>query len=254
MEAIIDKADADGNKIDAVLAENDSTALGVVGALTAKSYGYPAAQRPGRRRGQPEQRRPGQPVRRRLEERQRARQGRRRGRARSSAQGTAMRRACRSRTVCVDAERRSDRRPDRRSDFTTPGGNTVKSIILKPTPITAGEPATGRSTRGWITKDQLCEGVDRPTARRPPASDGRRPLRVASTCAPRIPAGRRSLSSRQQEGRRDERGRCDTGYPVRRSRPRGRRSASSLAQTEIDLRLFGMLVALRRHPARRSTS
>ena len=41
MEAIIDKAVADGTKIDAILAENDSTALGVVGALTAKSYGYP---------------------------------------------------------------------------------------------------------------------------------------------------------------------------------------------------------------------
>ena len=41
MEAIIDKAVADGNKIDAILAENDSTALGVVGALTAKSYGFP---------------------------------------------------------------------------------------------------------------------------------------------------------------------------------------------------------------------
>ena len=41
MEAIIDAAVSDGNKIDAILAENDSTALGVVGALTAKSYGYP---------------------------------------------------------------------------------------------------------------------------------------------------------------------------------------------------------------------
>ena len=41
MEAIIDKAVADGTKIDAILAENDSTALGVVGALTAKSYGFP---------------------------------------------------------------------------------------------------------------------------------------------------------------------------------------------------------------------
>ena len=41
MEAIIDKAVADGNKIDAILAENDSTALGVAGALTSKSYGYP---------------------------------------------------------------------------------------------------------------------------------------------------------------------------------------------------------------------
>src|SRR3989475_5666208 len=41
MEAIIDKAVADGKTIDAILAENDSTALGVVGALTAKSYGFP---------------------------------------------------------------------------------------------------------------------------------------------------------------------------------------------------------------------
>ena len=41
MEAIIDTAVADGTKIDAILAENDSTALGVVGALTAKTYGYP---------------------------------------------------------------------------------------------------------------------------------------------------------------------------------------------------------------------
>ena len=38
MEAIIDKANADDQKIDAVLAENDSTALGVVAALKAKSY------------------------------------------------------------------------------------------------------------------------------------------------------------------------------------------------------------------------
>ena len=41
MEAIIDSAVSSGKKIDAILAENDSTALGVVGALTAKSYGYP---------------------------------------------------------------------------------------------------------------------------------------------------------------------------------------------------------------------
>jgi D-xylose transport system substrate-binding protein len=36
MEAIIDKAAADGVTIDAILAENDSTALGVVAALQAK--------------------------------------------------------------------------------------------------------------------------------------------------------------------------------------------------------------------------
>jgi D-xylose transport system substrate-binding protein len=43
MEAIIDQANAAGQKIDAVLAENDSTALGVAAALTGKSYDpYPA--------------------------------------------------------------------------------------------------------------------------------------------------------------------------------------------------------------------
>ena len=36
MEAIIDAANAEGVKIDAILAENDSTALGVVAALQAK--------------------------------------------------------------------------------------------------------------------------------------------------------------------------------------------------------------------------
>ena len=37
MEAIIDKAVADGNKIDAILAENDSTALGVAAALRPRA-------------------------------------------------------------------------------------------------------------------------------------------------------------------------------------------------------------------------
>ena len=41
MEAIIDKAVADGTKIDAILAENDSMALGVAAALQGKNYGFP---------------------------------------------------------------------------------------------------------------------------------------------------------------------------------------------------------------------
>src|SRR4029078_5773014 len=41
MDATIDSAKSSNQKIDAILAENDSTALGVVGALTSKSYGYP---------------------------------------------------------------------------------------------------------------------------------------------------------------------------------------------------------------------
>ena len=39
MEAIIDAANAAGTKIDGILAENDSTALGTVAALKNKSYG-----------------------------------------------------------------------------------------------------------------------------------------------------------------------------------------------------------------------
>jgi D-xylose transport system substrate-binding protein len=41
METIIDKANSSNQKIDAILDENDSTALGVVAALTAKNYGFP---------------------------------------------------------------------------------------------------------------------------------------------------------------------------------------------------------------------
>ena len=54
---------------------------------------------------------------------------------------------------------RADGRQLPRPDFTTPGGNTVKSIILQPTPITADKLGWS-STAGWITKDELCKGVD----------------------------------------------------------------------------------------------
>ena len=90
MEAIIDKAVADGTKIDAILAENDSTALGVAAALTGQELRLPARSAARTATRQPEQRRAGQAVRRRLEERQRAGQGRGRRGARSSATGTTM--------------------------------------------------------------------------------------------------------------------------------------------------------------------
>jgi len=41
-------------------------------------------------------------------------------------------------------------------DFTTPGGNTVKSYILQPTPITQDN-INAVVDGGWITKDKLCE-------------------------------------------------------------------------------------------------
>jgi D-xylose transport system substrate-binding protein len=53
-------------------------------------------------------------------------------------------------------------------DFTTPGGNTVKSFILKPTPLTA-ENLQLAIDGGQITKEDLCQGVDPASATAPEA-------------------------------------------------------------------------------------
>jgi D-xylose transport system substrate-binding protein len=45
------------------------------------------------------------------------------------------------------------------ADFKTPGGNTVKSIILKPTPITADKLGQVFAAGWYATKDQVCKGV-----------------------------------------------------------------------------------------------
>ena len=42
--------------------------------------------------------------------------------------------------------------------FTTPGGNTVSSILLKPQPIQKDNLSVVLDA-GWITKDKLCQGV-----------------------------------------------------------------------------------------------
>ena len=42
--------------------------------------------------------------------------------------------------------------------FTTPGGNTVTSILLQPQPITR-ENLNLVLDAGWITKETLCQGV-----------------------------------------------------------------------------------------------
>ena len=47
--------------------------------------------------------------------------------------------------------------------FTTPGGNTVSSFILQPTPITADNLQVVIDG-GQITKAELCKGVDASTA------------------------------------------------------------------------------------------
>ena len=43
--------------------------------------------------------------------------------------------------------------------FTTPGGNTVNSITLNPTPITKDN-LSEVVDAGWVTKEEVCAGVD----------------------------------------------------------------------------------------------
>ena len=153
MEAIIDKANADGVTIDAILAENDSTALGVVAALEAKSYGFPPLS------GQD-----GDPA--NLNNVALGKQyvdvwknanelGKAAGQAALAlCQGTAMEEI----TIDIDP---SVAPTDGNSpiDFETPEGNTVKSLILQPTPLTAEDLDVVLDAGWYATKDDICAGV-----------------------------------------------------------------------------------------------
>jgi D-xylose transport system substrate-binding protein len=153
MEAIIDAANADNVTIDAILAENDSTALGVVAALEAKSYGFPPLS------GQD-----GDPA--NLNNVALGKQyvdvwknanelGKAAGQAAIQlCEGTAVG------DITIDLEA-SVAPTDGNSptDFDTPGGNTVKSLILQPTPLTA-EDLDVVINAGWYAgKDEICAGV-----------------------------------------------------------------------------------------------
>lgn len=160
MEAIIDKAVADGKKIDAILAENDSTALGVAAALQAKSYGFPPLS------GQD-----GDPA--NLNNVALGKQYVdvwKNSNELGKAAGAAALELCKG-TAMADLKL-----PDglldptvaptaglAPQDFETPGKKTVKSYILQPTPLTA-ENLNLVIDGGWITKDKLCAGVDAATA------------------------------------------------------------------------------------------
>ena len=152
MEAIIDKAVADGKKIDAILAENDSTALGVAGALTSKSYGYPPLS------GQDGDEANLQNVAAGIQYVDVWKNANELGKV---AGATAL-------ELCKGTDPASMSLPSglvdpsvaptspTPQDFTTPGGNTVKSYILQPTPITQDN-INAVVDGGWITKDKLCE-------------------------------------------------------------------------------------------------
>jgi len=159
MEAIIDKAVADGTPIDAILAENDSTALGVVGALTAKSYGFPPLS------GQD-----GDPA--NLNNVALGKQyvdvfknanelGKTAGAAALElCKGTAMAGLTLpggliDPTVAPTAGLSAQA-------FTTPDGTSVQSFILQPTPLTA-ENLQVAIDAGQISKEDLCKGVDAAT-------------------------------------------------------------------------------------------
>ena len=163
MEAIIDKAVADGKKIDAILAENDSTALGVVGALTGKSYGYPPLS------GQD-----GDPA-----NLNNVALGRQYVDVWKNANELGKTAGAAALALCAGGDMASLKLQDGLIDpkvapvagltaqpFTTPGGNTVSSFILQPTPLTADNLQLAVDG-GQITKDDLCKGVDAASA--PPA-------------------------------------------------------------------------------------
>jgi D-xylose transport system substrate-binding protein len=160
MEAIIDAANAEGVQIDAVLAENDSTALGVVNALQAQGYeqipvsgqdGDPAnlanvaagwqyvdvwkdSNELGKVAGEA---------------------------ALQLCEGVAI-----SDITLPDgfvAEHAVPPLGNAAQIFTTPGGNDVYSIILAPTPVTAENLSLPFDAGWWATKDEVCanamEGV-----------------------------------------------------------------------------------------------
>jgi len=163
MEAIIDKAVADGTKIDAILAENDSTALGVVGALTAKNYGFPPLS------GQD-----GDPA-----NLNNVAQGKqyvdvwKNANELGKAAGASALQLCKGTKIAdlklpdgaLDATVAPVLGPTPQ-DFKTPGGVTEKSYILTVTPLLA-DSLQKAVDGGQTTKADLCKGVD--AAKAPPA-------------------------------------------------------------------------------------
>ena len=164
MEAIIDAANSSNQKIDAILAENDSTALGVVGALTAKSYGYPPLS------GQD-----GDPA-----NLNNVALGKQYVDVFKSANELGKAAGAAALALCANGGKMAgltlkDGLIDPKiapvkgltaQPFTTPGGKTVQSFILQPTPLTADNLQVAIDA-GQITKADLCKGVD--AAKAPPA-------------------------------------------------------------------------------------
>jgi D-xylose transport system substrate-binding protein len=153
METIIDKAVADGNDIDAVLAENDSTAVGVVQALEAKSYGFPPVS------GQDGDKTNLNNV----------ALGKqyvdvwKNSNELGKAAGQAALQLCQGKSideVTIDVDQSvAPLDGNTPTDFNTPAGNTLKSLILQPTPIIAEDLGKVIDAGWYVTKDEICAGV-----------------------------------------------------------------------------------------------
>ncbi len=153
MEAIIDSAVAANTPIDAILAENDSTALGVVAALTAKSYGYPPLSGQDGDKANLNNVALGKQY---VDVWKNANElGKAAGQA---ALDLCAGKAMSDISINIDSSV-APLAGNSPTDFMTPGNNTVKSLILQPTPVTADTLDKVMSAGWWVTKDDICNGV-----------------------------------------------------------------------------------------------
>ena len=172
MDAAIQKAQADGVNIDAVLAENDSTALGVVASLVAAGLGGTPVS------GQDGDKANLNNVAKGLQYVDVWKNSNELGKVAGAAaiqlcQGVAM-----DQLVIPDGLIDPGVAPTAgmtAAKFTTPGGNDVTSFILSPTPVTA-ENLNAPLDGGWIDQG-------RPVQRRHRRHAGRRGVRRGSRIA-----------------------------------------------------------------------
>jgi len=153
MEAIIDAAVANGDQIDAILAENDSTALGVVGALTAKNYGFPPLSGQDGDKSNLNNLALGKQY---VDVWKNSNEL-------GIAAGQAALQLCEGKSfdeITIDVNSAvAPADGNSPTDFETPGGNTVKSLILKPTPLLAADLAQVWDAGWYVTKDEICANV-----------------------------------------------------------------------------------------------
>jgi len=165
METIIDKATSDGNKIDAILDENDSTALGVVAAETAKGSTFaPLSGQDGDTANLNNVALGKQYV-----------DIWKNANELGKAAGAAALALCAGGSMASLTLKSGLIDPTvaptaglTAQPFTTPGNNTVSSFILQPTPITADNLNVVVDQK-WVAKADLCKGVDTTSATAPAA-------------------------------------------------------------------------------------